>query len=233
EQDRSNGLRVVVISEELARQAWPGENPIGKRIRRGTEVQTNLPWLTVVGVVRDVKEDLNNFRIDRPVLYASYAQQEDIVPMDRVINAKLDLLIDTRSEPGSFAAAVRNAVHSVDPDQPVSNVTTMKAHAGRVIVADRFSAILMGTLAVLGLTLATIGLYGVMAYSVTQQTGEIGLRAALGARPFDILKMVFGKGARLIIAGLFLGLIGAVALTRVLSGALYRVNPNDPVTFIL
>jgi hypothetical protein len=82
------------------------------------------------GLVRGVKEDRNNFRIDRPVLYASYAQQEDIVPMDHVINAKLDLLINTRSEPASLAAAVRNAIHSIDPDQSISNVTTMKAHLG-------------------------------------------------------------------------------------------------------
>jgi putative ABC transport system permease protein len=231
EQDRANGLRVVVISEELARQAWPAEDPIGKRIRRGTQDQTNLPWLTVVGVVRDVKEDRNNFRINRPAWYLPYAQQEDIVPMDHVINAKLDLLINAKSEPPSLAAAVRTAVHSIDPDQPISDVTTMKAHLEGVIATDRFSAILMGALAAMGLTLAIVGLYGVMAYSVSRQTAEMGLRAALGASPLDILKMIVGTGAKLTTAGLFLGLIGSVILTRLLAGALYGVNQNDPVTF--
>ena len=231
EHDGASGSRVLVISEELARQGWAGEDPIGKRIRRGGPDQTNFPWLTVVGVVRDVKEDRSNFRIDRPVWYSPYAQQADIGPMDHVINAKLDLLINASGEPATLAGAVRNAVHAIDPDQAISNVTTMKAHLAGVIVTERFSAILMGALAGLGLTLAVIGLYGVMAYSVHRQTAEMGLRTALGARPLDILKMVIGMGAKLTAAGLFFGLIAAGDIGQGSNGCAVRRQSERSADF--
>jgi putative ABC transport system permease protein len=223
--DRAEGLPVVVISEELARQGWQGEDPIGKHIKRVRPGQETFPWLTVVGVVKDVKEDRFNFRIDRPAWYLPYEQTENAQP--------LDLLVKTSGDPTSLATAVRDAVHVVGPDQAVSNVTTMQAHLAGVVVTERFSAVLMGALAALGLTLAIIGLYGVMAYSVSRQTPEMGLRVALGATPREIFKMVVGRGLRLILTGLSLGLAGALLLTRLLSGALYRVNPSDPLTFAL
>ncbi|PYU44317.1 MAG: hypothetical protein DMG54_09615 [Acidobacteria bacterium] len=221
--DSAEGLPVVVISEELARQGWAGEDPIGKRIKRVRPGQENFPWLTVVGVIKDVKEDRFNFRIDRPAWYLPYEQTENAMP--------LDLVVKTGGDPAGFATAVRAAVHMVDPDQAVSNVTTMQAHVAGVTVTERFSAVLMGALAALGLTLAIIGLYGTMAYSVSRQTGEMGLRVALGATPRDIFQMVVGRGLRLIAAGLCVGLICAFVLMRFLSGALYRVSPSDPVTF--
>jgi predicted permease len=225
EHDRAGGLPVVVISEELARQGWPGEDPIGKRIKRVRPGQTDLPWLKVVGVVKDVKEDRFNFRIDRPAWYLPYEQTENLQPLDLVVRS------NGYGDAASLATGVRNAIHAVDPDQPVSNVTTMGTHLAGVLVTERFSAVLMGALAALGLTLAIIGLYGVMAYSVSRQTGEMGLRVALGATPGDIFRMVLGRGVRLVIAGLCLGLIGALTLTRFLSGGLYRVNASDPLTF--
>jgi putative ABC transport system permease protein len=223
ESDRPGGVPVVVISEELARQAWPGEDPVGKRIKRGRPEQTDRPWMTVVGLVKDVKEDLFNFRIARPAWYVPYAQLENSLPVSLVIRATGD--------PASLTAATRDAIRSVDPSQPVSNATTVTDHLGGVLVTERFSATLMGLLAASGLVLAALGLYGVMAYSVSQRTGEIGLRMALGARPRDIFKLVTGRGAVLIVTGLSLGLIGSLALTRFLSGALYGVSPKDPATF--
>jgi ABC-type antimicrobial peptide transport system permease subunit len=218
---------VEVISEELARQGWPGENAIGKRIKRVRAGQADLPWLTVVGIVKDVKEDRFNFRIDRPAWYLPYEQTENVQPLDLVIRS------NDYGDAASLAASVRNAIHSVDPDQPVSNVTTMDSHLAGVMVTERTSAVLMGMLAALGLTLAMTGLYGVMAYSVIRQTAEMGLRVALGAAPRDIFRMVVGRGMLLVIAGLCLGLVGALSLTRFLSGVLYRVNASDPLTFAL
>ncbi|HEY7911238.1 MAG TPA: FtsX-like permease family protein, partial [Blastocatellia bacterium] len=122
---------------------------------------------------------------------------------------------------------------SLDADLPVSNVMTMNDHLAEVLITERFSAVLMGTLAALGLMLAAFGLYGVMAYSVSQRTGEIGLRMALGARPRDVLKLVMGHGVVIILIGLSAGLLGAWAVTRLLSGTLYQVSPDDPATFIL
>ncbi len=222
EQDRAKGLPVVVISEELARQGWPGEDPVGKRIK-GLAAGRTIPWLTVVGVVKDVKEDRFNFRINRPAWYVPYEQSENTQPLDLVVKANGD--------PSSLTAAILDAVRSVDPNQPVSNVMTMKDNVAGVLVTERFGAVLMGALATLGLTLAVIGVYGVMAYSVSRQTAEMGLRVALGARPSDILKMVVGRGVRLVAAGLSVGLVGALILTRFLSGSLYGMNPNDSLTF--
>ena len=220
--DHADSQPVAVIGEELARQGWHGTDPIGKRLRRVRPGQTD-PWLTVVGVVRDVKEDRFNYRVARPVWYLPYAQQANVYPIDLVVKASGD--------PAGLARAVRRAVLAVDPDQPVSNVMTMNAQLRGVLVTERFSAILMGALAAIGLLLAVIGLYGVMAYSVSRQTGEIGLRVALGAVPADIFRMVLGKGAALILGGLLLGLSSAAALARLLAGTLYGVEANDPGTF--
>jgi putative ABC transport system permease protein len=224
EQDRANTQPVAVISEELARQGWRGEDPLGKHIRR-IDAGQSFPWLTVVGVVKDVKEDRFNFRINRPVWYLPYAQYENTQPLDLVVKADVD--------PSGLTAAIVDAVHSVDPDQPVSNVETMQAELAGVVGTDRFGAVLMGALAALGLTLAMIGLYGVMAYSVSKQTREIGLHVALGARPPEILKMVLGRGAKLVAVGLALGLMGSFLLTRYLSGVLYGTKPGDPLIYAM
>jgi putative ABC transport system permease protein len=222
EEDRAGALPVAVISEELARQGWGGEDPIGRQIKRIRPGQ-DFPWLTVVGVVKDVKEDRFNFRIDRPVWYLPYAQQENTYA--------LNLVVRSSGDPTSLAGPIRRAVLAVDPDQPASDVATMDALLAAMLGTERFSAVLMGALAAMGLILAMIGLYGVMAYTVRRQTGEIGLRVALGARPGAIFKMVLGRGAKLIAAGLLIGVCCAAALARLLAGTLYGVEPNDPGTF--
>src|SRR5262249_6777424 len=161
--------------------------------------------------------------INRPVWYVPYAQLDNSLPVN--------LVIRTDGDPTNATTAVRNAIRSLDPDQPISKVMTMDANLSRVLVTERFSAGLMSVSAALGLMLAALGLYGVMAYSVIRRTSEIGLRMALGARPRDIFILVIGGGAKLIAAGLILGLTGASALTHLLSGVLYEVGSNDPVTF--
>jgi putative ABC transport system permease protein len=237
EQDRLGSQPVAVISEELARQGFPGKDPIGKRIRRLRPGET-FPWMTVVGVVKDVKEDRDNFRINRPVWYLPYAQQVNDYPLDLVVRASGAFGSSGAKEsaeqgdPARLAPAIRHAVTAVAPAQPVSDVTTMPELLTRVLAPERFSAILMGALAATGLLLAVIGLYGVMAYSVRRQTGEIGLRLALGAPPAEIFKTVLGRGARLIAAGLLIGLAGAAALSRLLAATLYGVAAGDPLTFV-
>jgi putative ABC transport system permease protein len=222
EQDRDGSQPVAVISEELARQAWPGEDSIGKRLRRISTSQPNSPWMTVVGVVKDTKEDRFNFRIDRPAWYLPYAQQETALPVNLVV----------RGGPANLAAAVRAVVKELDPEQPVDSAATINEQLADVVATDRFSALLMGLLAAFGLLLAAFGLYGVMAWVVSRRTGEIGLRMALGARPRDVLKLVIGEGASLIVIGLAAGLAGALILSRFLAGTLYGVSANDPLTFV-
>jgi predicted permease len=222
--DHERALPVAVVSEELVRQSWPGEDPIGKRLRRIRAGQRG-PWMTVVGVVRDVKEDRFNFRVARPVWYVPFAQQPFPPP-----TLPLNLVVRTNGSWGEVAAAVRAAVRSIDPGQPVANVMPLREQLSDLLVGERFSAILLLTLAAMGLLLAALGLYGLISYSVGQRKAEIGLRMALGAGPRDILRLVVGQGAGLIAAGLALGAGGAFTLARLLAGYLYGVSPGDPAT---
>ncbi len=222
--DRADRLPVVVISEELARQAWPEEDPLGKRIKRVRGDQ-NFPWMTVIGVIKDVKEDLFNYRINRPVWYVPYAQLENNFP--------LNLVVRTSGDPASATAAVREAVHAIDPDQPISNVMTMNENLSGVLVTERFGAILMSLLAASGLLIAALGLYGVMAYSVSQRTAEIGLRVAIGARPRHVLKLILGQGLKLTLLGVAIGLTAVWCLTRLLANLLFGVSATDPATIVL
>lgn len=222
ENDRAEALPVVVVSQEFARQAWPGEDAIGKRVRRIMVGQT-FPWMTVVGVVNDIKEDRFNYRINRPVWYVPYAQVENEFPVN--------LIIRTAVDPSSLTAAVREVIHSLDADQPISNVMTMNTNLSTVLVTERFGAVLMGTLAISGLLLATIGLFGVMAYSVSRRTGEIGLRVALGAQTKHVLGLIIGQGVKLILWGVVIGLAVAWGATRLLMSLLFETKATDPLTF--
>jgi putative ABC transport system permease protein len=222
ENDRAEGLPVVVVSQQFARQAWPNEDAIGKRARRIRPGQT-FPWMTVVGVVKDVKEDLSNYRINRPVWYVPYAQAENNFPVNLVMRAAVD--------PTSLTAAVRGAVSHVDPDQPISEMMTMNTTLSGVLVTERFGAILMAALAIAGLLLASIGLYGVMAYSVNQRTSEIGLRVALGAQPRHVLHLIIGHGMKLTLVGVVIGLVVAWFATRLLASLLFGLSVTDAATF--
>jgi putative ABC transport system permease protein len=223
ETDRAGQPPVVVISEELARRAWPGRDPLGKRIKRVRPGQA-FPWMTVIGVVKNVKEDLANYRINRPVWYVPYAQVENKFP--------INLVVRTSTDPTSITAAIRGAIHAVDPDQSISNVMTMNENLAGVLVTERFSAILMSVLAASGLLLATLGLYGVLAYSVSRRTAEIGVRVALGARRIHVLQLILGQGAKLTLLGVAIGLAAAWGLTRSLVSLLFEVNATDPATFV-
>jgi putative ABC transport system permease protein len=170
-----------------------------------------------------VKEDRFNYRINRPVWYVPYAQVENDFPVNLVIRASGD--------PTSLIGTIRDIVRSVDPDQPISNIMTMNANLSTVLVTERFGAVLMGTLAVTGLLLASIGLYGVMAYSVSHRTGEIGLRVALGAQPKHILGLIMGHGMKLTLSGVAVGLILAWCATRLLVSLLFELSATDAATF--
>ena len=180
--------------------------------------------MTVIGIIKDVKEDLFNYRINRPVWYVPYAQSENNFP--------LNLVVRTSGDPASATAAVREAVHAIDPDQPISNVKTMNENLSGVLVTERFGAILMSLLAASGLLLAALGLYGVMAYSVSQRTAEIGLRVALGAQRTHVLKLILGQGLKLALLGVAIGLTAVWCLTRLLANLLFGISATDPATII-
>ncbi len=222
--DKAESSPVIIVNRRLTEQFWPGEDPVGKRLKIGPIDSPNA-WTTVVGVVGDVRQ-AGLYGEQKLELYVPYAQER------RGFVAPRDLVVRTKGDAASLAGAVRQAVWAVDKDQPVSNVRTMDQVFAAAISRERFQALLLGMFAALALVLACVGLYGVISYSVAQRTHEIGVRVALGAQPADVLRLVIWQGMLLTFAGLVVGIaVGSVA-TRVLSDMLYGVTTTDPLTFV-
>ncbi|HEX8144777.1 MAG TPA: ABC transporter permease [Pyrinomonadaceae bacterium] len=219
EQDTAAATGVIIVNETFARRYFPNADALGKRVKlRGDD----NPWLTIVGVVGDVKHTELTAE-PRTQLYLSSLQSP--FPF-------INVVVRTANDPASLAAAVRKEVWAVDKDQPVAEVETMLQLVSNSVARARFNTLLLGLFAFVALLLAAIGLYGVMSYSVTQRTHEIGIRMALGAQRRDVLKLVVGQGMILAFAGVVLGLCAAFALTRLMASLLFGVTATDPWTFI-
>jgi putative ABC transport system permease protein len=217
--DARDPMKVTIIDERLAREYWPNESPIGKRVRFGPP-EDNEPWHTIVGVVGAVKhESLNLTR--RKTVYLPHAEIA-INGMALAVRA---------ANPEKLAPAIRGQVKAMDPDLPIIDVRTMTEVISRSVWQPRLYAILFGVFAAVALALASVGVYGVMAYSVSERTREIGLRVALGARRRDVLKLVFARGLALTLIGAGIGLGAALALTRLMQSMLFEVSATDPLTF--
>ena len=223
DQDTPTSQRVALISETMAHRVWPNEDPIGKRLATGN-IERPEDWVQVVGVVKDVHQ-YELTAEPKPQMYLSYRQIDFFAPEDLVVKTDVD--------PASIAPAVRDAVWEIDKDQPVSHVKTMDEVLLDSIAQQRFSMLLLAIFAAVALTLAAVGIYGVMSYSVAQRTHEIGIRMALGAQTGAVLRLAVGYGLKLVLAGVAIGLIAAFALTRVMSTLLYGVTATDPTTFML
>jgi putative ABC transport system permease protein len=220
-QDINDRAEVAIISETMARTYWPGEEAVGKRIKIGRYNSTS-PWVTIIGVAANVRQ----FELEtetRPLLYLPYTQVGYFAPRH--------LVVKTAGEPLGFVAAVREAVWSVDRDQPVSNVSTMETIVSESLAGRRLTMLLLGIFAGLALLLAAVGIYGVISYAVAQRTHEIGIRMALGASSRKVLGLVVGDSLKLIAIGVGLGLAAAFFLTRYMRSLLYGVSETDPVTF--
>lgn len=220
--DSADTTPVTLVNRRLAEQYWPGEDAIGKRLKVGPTDSQNS-WLTVVGVVGDVRQ--TGLYEQKLEFYVPYLQER------RSFMAPRDLIVRTKADPAVIAAAVRKAVWSVDKDQPVSNVRTVSEVFSAAISQERFQALMLGLSAALALVLACVGLYGVISYSVVQRTHEIGVRMALGAQPVDVLRLVLRQGMTLTLAGLIVGIVAGMFVTRVLTDMLFGVTPRDPLTF--
>lgn len=216
---------VALVNQAMARQYWPSDNPIGRRFKLGDDT-SNTPWVTIVGVVGDMRQ-MGLDTAPRAEMYFSYQQ-----PVGSIgFYMPRDLAVRTAGDPLSIAPAVRRAVADADKDQSVSHVRPMEALLDSETASRKVQAELLGAFTVLALVLASLGIYAVLAYAVTQRTSEIGLRIALGARERDVLASVMGQGARLVACGIVLGLAGAWLLTRLMSSLLYGVAPTDARTF--
>jgi putative ABC transport system permease protein len=220
EADSSTGAKVTIIDERLARQYWPTESPLGKRIRFGPP-EANEPWHTIVGVVAEVKQVSLNLSPRRSV-YLPYAQ----IPV-----GGMTLAVRAGGSPESLAEAIRSHVKEIDAGLPVTLVRTMREVISRSVWQPRLYAILFGVFAAIALVLASVGIYGVMSYAVTERTHEIGIRLALGARKSNVLGLVVGQGMTLTFVGTAIGLAGAFGLTRLMKSLLFGVSATDPLTF--
>ena len=227
-QDTPDTPQVVIIDEVLARQHFPGEDPLGKRM---AQALPNAPSLEIVGVVRHVEHDsLDGQAPAQAQFYLNFDQ----IPVERLPTQvrRINLLVRTELDPSSLTPAVRGRVASLNKDQALFNVRTMEQIVGQSVAPRRFSMLLLTAFAAVALVLAGVGIYGMMSYAVAQRTREIGVRMALGARVSDVLKMVIGQSMRLVLAGVALGLAASVALTQTIKSLLYGVSATDPATLI-
>ncbi len=220
--DTKDTPRVTLIDEEFARRYWPDEDPIGKRLRIGGN-NPNNPTTEIIGVVRRVKMDGLKQDSDRVQSYFAFRQQA---------GNGMAITIKTTGDPMALATAAREQVLAIDPNQPIANLNSMQKLRADSIAPERLNLMLFSSFAVVALVLASVGIYGVMSYSVTQRTHEIGIRMALGAQPRNVLGMVVRQGMVLTIAGLALGLGGALLATRLMASLLFGVSATDPLTFI-
>jgi putative ABC transport system permease protein len=217
--DTNKTQTVGVIDETLARRYWPNENPVGQQIKFG--FGAGIQGVTIVGVVGDIKSD----GFDAPSVPHIYVPMGQFAPVNAVV------FLRSRGDTGSLGEAVRREVEKVDPNIPVHSISSMDEIITRSLADRRFALELLGIFAAVALMLAAIGIYGVMAYSFSQRTHEIGIRIALGAQRVDIFRMAVGEGMQLVAIGLTVGLAGAVTLTRFVRTMLFDVSASDPITF--
>lgn len=210
---------VAIINDAAARKYWPGEDPIGKQIKRGRPESKN-PWLRIIGIAGSAGQ-LSLREAVAPEIYVPYLQNT---------KGTFTLVVRTTSDPRTLAAVVRNEVWAADKDLPVSNMRLMEELISNSVATPRFYALLLTVFAGLALLLAAVGVYGVMAYSVTLRTRDIGIRMALGAQPRDIFKHIIGQAMILAAIGLVIGLILAVTSTIFMKSLLYGVTNSDPLT---
>ena len=217
---------IVVINETMAKEYFSGQDPVGKRLQTG-DPNPQSPWETVIGVVGDVKyQGLN--AAPQPTLYVPY-NEKGWTPW----SWEMYLVVRTPLQPQSIVPGLRAQLASINKDLPLSQVQTMDQLIGDSVVQERFRTWLVSGFAGLALLLAVIGIYAVISYSVAQQTREIGVRIALGATAGDVSKMVLSHGLKLAIAGIAIGLISALGVTRILRSMLYSTSSTDLLSFVL
>jgi len=221
--DDDSAPPVALINQSFARRFFPNENSIGQHLRFGSA----NPWITIVGIVGDVR----GFGLDKQPkseIYLSY-QQQKFLPYNPLPN--MHLVVRTIGDPNEIAAAVQGSVQELDKNLPLPPAQTMEAVLAASIAERRANMLLLGVFAVIALILTTVGVYGVISYSVAQRTQEIGIRIALGAQSHDVITLVVRNGMRLVLAGIAIGLAGAFALTRWMASLVFGVSATDPLTF--
>ena len=229
ERDRQGSPRVMVVNETMAKAFLRGQ-PLGQRVQLGTEPDTDPanPYMEVVGVVGDVRQQPDVEA--KAEMYVPYEQYPD--PFLRRLFANVVLVVRTAGDPASLGPSVREIVREADPDQPVASIRTLSDVLSISVAQPRFRTLLLGFFAAIALTLAAIGIYGLLSHGVAQRANEFGVRMALGASPPDVLRLVLREGATLALAGVGIGLVAAMAAVRFLQSVLYEISPWDPWAWI-
>lgn len=222
ESDAADSMPVTIISSTMAKKYWPDEDPIGKQVGPGS---ARYPVSTIVGIAADVKH-LSVREDPGPEMYVLYNQK----PWPSLLS--MQFALRTKADPTAVTASARNAIFSLDPDMPIAKVATLETLLDASMTQSRFTMLLFGAFGILALVLASVGIYGVISYAVAQRTREFGIRMALGAQPVIMFGMIFGQGLRVAGVGIFLGLLGAAATSRVMASLLFGVQPMDPLTFV-
>ena len=225
EQDTPDSEHVAVVNQAFLRKYVPGGNPLGRRLSEGDEFKA--PGFQIVGVVKDAKYSSPREPAE-PVLFLPAFQMQSAM----ILGYVNEIEIRTAGDPAAVTAEVRQAIHNIDSNLPITNVKTLAAQVNDSLGQQRALSFLTGFFGALGLLLACVGLYGIMAYNVARRTHEIGIRLALGAEGRDVLRMVVGQGFKLALIGVAIGIAGALVLTRFLASLLYGLEPTDPLTFI-
>jgi putative ABC transport system permease protein len=223
--DNEKHPSVVVINATMAHVYFPSENPLGKRVQIGATPDNTIPTMEIVGVVGNVTQGLG--LEPKAEMYIPYRQLDPLLPV-----FQMSIVLRTAGNPLLQVAALRSSLTAIDPSQPLVKVRTMEDNMAASVAQPRFRTWLIGIFAALALTLAAVGIYGVMSYSVTQRTGEIGIRVALGAQSGDVFRIILGEALRLALIGVAVGFAGALILTRLLTSFLYGTSASDPLTFI-
>jgi len=221
EHDTETGTPVAIIDETMVKAYWPTEDPIGKRIKRGS-TQSTQPWMTIVGVVKHVRFGSLE-RQSRTQMYMVHSQTP---------TGGMSLAIKTAGDPAAIATAVQKATMAIDPDQPVYSIRPFDELLADSMMRRRLVMVLLAVFAGVALTLAALGIYGVISYWVNQRSQEIGIRLALGATRMDVLRMVIGQSLSVVVIGVMVGLAGSIGVTRLMNTMLFNVSAGDPTTFI-
>ncbi len=230
QRDTLDAPGVAIINETLARQQFPNEEPIGKRIAFD-DPRNNPKWLTIVGVIKDVKQfDLKEPAINE--VYWPFSQQPDYLQETAGHVAYMTIVVRTVTDPLNCVRPIEQILHNIDQNLPVSNVASSEQVMANAVWQPRFNLFLIGVFAAAGLVLAAVGIYGVISYSVSQRTHEIGIRMALGAARHEILKLVIHRGMLLAVLGVAIGLGGSLLLSRLIRTQLFGVPATDPLTFV-
>ena len=219
--DDEGSFRVAVVSQEAVRRFWPNDDPVGRRVKIGLE--ESAEWVQIVGILADVRSSTGESERPDPQIF---------LPFDQNPRAAMVVMVRTKGDPSELTGPVRAQVWAIDPDQPVDDVRTME----QALYDDSSTGYALITLfvafAVFALCMAGVGIYGVMSYAVSQRASEISIRLALGAKAGDVRMMVLRQGGKLIVLGGAAGLVGAVLISRLLSGLVVGISTLDPVTFI-